>query len=124
MGEESLAAVVDFLQEHSVLVIRPPVAETNNGQWRRRNALEFWIGVHPRREFLRPCDVCAQQSLDAFPAEVAHYEPKLQRAKAPAQRNTVVHQVYGPGVFLRLGFQVFRNERECTLENVRTAGIE
>src|SRR6185436_12680165 len=63
----------------------------------------------------KPCD-------QAFAAEIANNEPKLQGAESAPELNAVVHSVLHGA--LVAGFQIFRNERECVFQNSKIAAIQ
>src|SRR5690606_26478961 len=70
------------------------VSEDDDGEVRRREALEVRRRVHPRGEEPGEPEVLAQDRPDALTAVVPEDEPQLERAEPTAERQSVVHQVY------------------------------
>src|SRR5215204_1601660 len=58
----------------------------------------------------------------AFTAEIAHYEPELQRAKTSPELNAVVHSVFHATLVTR--FQILWDERERFLHLTQIPAIK
>src|SRR5262245_2893335 len=116
--KEGFAGLIYRLQQSFVeiiergFIIHSPraSAKTDRAQRNGSQSLKFRMLVNPLRKPPRQLDVSPDASRNAFHAEVAQREPQLQRPKVAAQRDAVIHKVYG--VVALVCFQVFGNKAE------------
>jgi len=112
MGEVEFPGAVERIQKTLIDFIAVAVAEADEVQRRRRSELEAIVGTDPRFEELRQAHVLADVELQSFYAVMADYEPELQGAKSPAERNLPIAIVdHRPGL-AGLILQIFRQHAQ------------
>ena len=96
---------------------RRRIAEADEGEGDGRDDFPFGLGSHPVGEVARERAMGADARGEPGSAEAANDHPELERAKASAELDTIVHEVDDR---LALGRdEVLVHQREGTREDVR-----
>src|SRR6266567_1892460 len=96
--------------------------ETHNAERYRREPLEVSALINPIGELASQRDLKPKACLQTLDAEVAHYEPELQRAKPTSKLRPVIHEVLD--LFTLPRPQVFRHQAESATKHVYSSTVK
>src|SRR5579871_1345772 len=90
----------------------------------RSEALEVVRVIDPAREELAEADVLVNARRQSFLPEIAQDHPELERAETATERSAIVHQVHDLLVATLSVAQVFGDQTEGGLDDLRPASVE
>src|SRR5882724_3157662 len=96
--------------------------EAHNAERNRREPLEVIALINTTGELASQRDLKPKAILQTLDAEVAHYEPELQRAKPASKLRPVVHEVLD--LFTLPRTQVLRYQAESAAKHVHFSTVK
>src|SRR6266446_5713272 len=96
--------------------------EAHNAERNRRELFEVIALINPIGELASQSDLKPKARLHTLDAEVAHYEPELQRAKPTSKLRPVIHEVLD--LFTLPRPQVLRYQAESAAKHVHFSAVQ